>query len=178
MNWIHSFLDRSPVDTWRYEKRVRVALETLLLIACAAPVVTGWRSFIAQLVVGALRLHQAEMAREKASIWSRPTLMSTPPVLIFSKRQRISELEKRDQIISWTWPVFVPMVQAAETRAFGVAVALGIVATLVRVWFDRWAMPMWRKSRVEWRREQLRKQCAGIVSAVMEFKSKKEDWTW
>jgi hypothetical protein len=127
-------------------------METILLVICAAPVVTGWRSLVAQALVGALRLHQAETGREKASIIGRAYEGRLTPALDLPthKRNRIFVLEKRDAIITWTWPALVPIVSAAETRTFTLVFALGIVATLSRVAFDKLAMPRWRLSRLEW----------------------------
>jgi len=157
MSYVHSFLDRSSVPTWKYERAVRVAMETILLVACAAPVVTGWRSLLAQIIVGALRLHQAEVGREKASIMSRPKEQGliAEPMLIFSKRQRIAVLDKREAIIAWFWPVLVPLVAAAETNAWTLVLVVGIVATFVRIWFDKWVIPNWRTNRVDWRKANL-----------------------
>lgn len=156
MSRIHSFLDRSSVPTWRYERAVRITMETLLLIACAVPVITGWRSLVAQLIVGALRLHQAENGREKASIVGRFAEAGEPTTLMLParKKARLAVLDARDAIITWSWPVVVPIVSAAETSAWSWALALGIAATLVRAWFDKWAMPKWRASRVEWRKNR------------------------
>jgi hypothetical protein len=165
MNKVHSFLDRSLVPTWKYERAVRVALETLLLIACAVPVVTGWRSLIAQAIVCALRLHQAEVGREKASILGRAKEHGfiLDPLMGLEKKKRLAVLDARDAIITWVWPVLVPVVSAAETSAWTWALGIGIIATIVRVWFDKWAMPKWRASRVEWRKASFRQRHAQIV---------------
>ena len=154
MNWIHSFFDRSSVPTWRYERTVRVLLETLLLVICAAPVITGWRSLVAQVLVGALRLHQAENGREKASILGRYAEQNDGEpysVLAAHKQTRIKTLDARDALITWTWPALVPIVSAAETRSFTLVLVLGILATLARVAFDKLAIPRWRLSRLEWK---------------------------
>jgi hypothetical protein len=156
MKTIHAFIDRSGLSTWVWERRVRILLETILLIACAAPVVTGWRSLVAQALVGALRLHQAENGREKSSFVSRHNETRCVDVyLVFppEKRERLRVIDARDAIIAWTWPVVVPIVSAAETSAFNLALVAGILATLVRVAFDKLAMPAWRKSRLEWRND-------------------------
>jgi hypothetical protein len=156
MKTIHAFIDRSGLPTWVWERRVRILLETLLLVACAAPVVTGWRSFIAQALVGALRLHQAENAREKASITGRAKeagLFLEPTTMAREKVKRLLILDNRDAIMTWIWPVLIPIVSAAETSAFGLALAAGILATVARVAFDKLAIPAWRKSRLEWRND-------------------------
>ena len=155
MKTMHSFIDRSSLPTFVWERRVRILLETILLVACAVPVVTGWRSLLAQFLVGALRLHQAENGREKASILGRYAELNNGepyPVLAAHKQARIKILDARDAIITWTWPVIVPIVSAAETSAFTLALAIGILATLARVGFDKLAIPAWRKSRLEWRK--------------------------
>jgi hypothetical protein len=153
MNSLHRFIDHSGLPTFVWERRVRILLETILLIGCAAPVITGWRSLLAQVLVGALRLHQAENGREKASIIGRAkeSGLATEPDLIFSKRARIRILENRDALITWTWPVLVPIVSASETWAFTWALVIGILATLARAGFDKLAMPAWRKSRLAWK---------------------------
>ena len=155
MKPIHCFIDRSGLPTWVWERRVRVLLETLLLVACAAPVATGWRSFIAQALVGALRLHQAENGREKASIIGRFAEAGGPTDLMLPahKKARVCVLDARDEIMTWVWPVLVPVVSAAEASAFSLALVAGILATLARVGFDKLAMPAWRKSRLEWRND-------------------------
>jgi hypothetical protein len=154
MNSIHRFLDRSSVPTWRYERAVRVLFELILLVACAAPVVSGWRSALAQGLVIALRLHQAETGREKASIIGRAKEagLTTEPDVCREKRARLSVLSAREALIAWTWPALVVIVSAAETKSIGLVATLGLVATMARVWFDKRAMPAWRKSRVEWRK--------------------------
>lgn len=157
MNSIHRFIDRSGLPTFVWERRVRILLETILIVVCAAPVVTGWRSLVAQALVGALRLHQAENGREKASIIGRAKesgLFLEPTTLAREKVKRLLVLENRDAIITWAWPVIVPIVSAAETSAFTLALAIGILATLTRVGFDKLAIPAWRKSRLEWRKRQ------------------------
>lgn len=156
MNCVHSFLDRSSVPTWKYERAVRVLMETTLLVACAVPVITGWKSLLAQIIVGALRLHQAEVGREKASIIGRAYEHKLLPALDLPtvKRNLIHAIEKREAIIAWVWPVLVPLVAAAETNAWTLVLAVGIVATIVRVWFDKWVMPKWRTSRVKWRERE------------------------
>lgn len=154
MKSIHVFIDRSGLPTWVWERRVRVLLETLLLVACAAPVVTGWRSFVAQVLVGVLRLHQAENTREKASITGRAKeagLFLEPTTMAREKVKRLLILDNRDAIVTWIWPVLIPIVSAAETSAFSLALVVGMLATLARVGFDKLAMPAWRKSRLEWR---------------------------
>ena len=157
MNSIHRFIDRSGLPTFVLERRVRILLETILLVACAVPVITGWRSLVAQVLVGALRLHQAENGREKASIIGRAKesgLFLEPSTLAREKVKRLLVLENRDAIMTWTWPVLVPIVSAAETSAFTLALAIGILATLARAGFDKLAMPAWRKSRLKWRKNQ------------------------
>ena len=168
MSKLHSFLDCSSVPTWKYERAVRVAIEAILLVACAAPAVIGWKSLLAQVIVGALRLHQAEVGREKASIVSRSKEQGliVEPMLIFSKRQRIAVLDAREAIIAWVWPVLVPLVSAAETNAWTLVLVVGIVATIVRVWFDKWAMPKWRKSRVEWRKANFKQRHAVTIERM------------
>lgn len=160
MKSIHTLIDRSGLPTWVWERRVRVLLELILLVACAAPVITGWRSFVSQMLVGALRLHQAENGREKASIIGRAKeagLFLEPTTMAREKVKRLLVLENRDALITWTWPVIVPIVSAAETSAFSSALAAGILATLARVAFDKLAMPAWRKSRVDrrFRRDEI-----------------------
>ena len=154
MKTIHVLVGRSGLPTFIWERRVRVLLETLLLIACAAPVVTGWRSFLAQALVAALRLHQAENGWEKANIIRRAKetgLFLEPSTMAREKVRRLLVLENRDVLITWTWPALVPIVSAAETRAIGWTVAIGIVVTLIRIGFDKLTMSAWRKSRLEWR---------------------------
>jgi hypothetical protein len=155
MKSIHALIDRSGLSTWVWERRVRILLETILLIACAAPVVTGWRSLVAQALVGALRLHQAETGREKASILGRAKEagLVTEPCLPYPKRNRLRALDACDALITWVWPVLVPIVSAAETSSFNMALVAGILATLARVAFDKLVMPAWRKSRLEWRND-------------------------
>lgn len=154
MKSIHAFIDRSGLPTWVWERRVRVLLETLLLVVCAAPVVTGWRSFMAQALVGTLRLHQAENGREKASILGRYTELNDGEPhsnLTLHKQARIKILDARDALITWIWPVLVPIVSAAETSTFNLALVVGILATLARVAHDKLVIPAWRKSRLEHR---------------------------
>jgi hypothetical protein len=162
MSKLHSLLDRSSRPTWQYERAVRVLLETLLLIACAAPVVTGRHSLIAQVIVGALRLHQAEVGREKASIIGRAKEHGfiLDPLMGLTKKKRLAILDARDAIITWFWPVLVPIVSASETNAFTWALGIGIIATMIRVWFDKWAMPKWRAGRVEWRKANFKQRHA------------------
>jgi len=152
---VHSFLDRSSVPTWKYERAVRVAMETILLAACAAPVVAGWKSLLAQVIVGALRLHQAEVGREKTSILSRAKeqgLFLEPSTMGKEKARRLNVLDAREAIIAWVWPVLVPLVAAAETNAWTLVLGIGIVATIVRVVFDKVVIPNWRTDRVGWRK--------------------------
>ena len=177
MKTLHSFIDRSGLPTFVWGRRVRILLETILLVGCATPVVTGWRSLLAQVLVGALRLHQAENGREKTSIMSRPKEQGliAEPMLIFSKRQRIAVLDKREAIITWVWPVIVPIVAAAETNAWTLALAIGIVATVVRVWFDKRAMPAWRKSRLEWRTRDDIARVVGTAELADEFRREFKD---
>ena len=154
MSKIHRFIDRSGLPTFVWERRARILLETILLVACAAPVITGWRSLVAQVLVGALRLHQAENGREKASILTRfAELTESFPHsdLAEIKQSRIKILDARDAIMTWVWPVLVPIVGASETSAFTLALVVGILATFARVAFDKLAMPAWRKSRLEWK---------------------------
>jgi hypothetical protein len=156
MKSIHQLIDRSGLPTWVYERRVRILLETILLVACAVPVVTGWRSFVAQVLVGALRLHQAENGREKASILGRyAELNDGDPysALAMHKQRRIKILDNRDAIMTWIWPVLAPIVSAAENSTFNLTLAAGILATLARVAFDKLAVPAWRKSRLEHRND-------------------------
>ena len=134
-------------------------METILLVACAAPVVTGWKSLLAQTIVGGLRLHQAETGREKASIVSRAKeqgLFLEPSTMGKEKAKRLHILDAREAIIAWVWPVLVPLVAAAETNTWTLVLAVGVVATVVRVWFDKWVIPRWRASRVEWRKSETR----------------------
>ena len=155
MSKLHSFLDHSSVPTWKYERAVRVAMEAILLVACAAPVVTGWKSLLAQIIVGALRLHQAEVGREKASIMSRAKeqgLFLEPSTMGKEKAKRLRVLDAREAIISWVWPVLVPIVTAAETNTWTLVLAAGIAATVMRVVFDKVVIPNWRTSRVGWRK--------------------------
>jgi len=155
MSYVHSFLDRSSVPTWQYERAVRVAMETILLVACAVPVVTGWRSLLAQIIVGALRLHQAEVGREKTSILSRAKeqgLFLEPSTMGKEKAKRLNVLDAREAIIAWVWPVLVPLVAAAETNARTLVLGIGIVATVARVVFDKVVILNWRTSRVGWRK--------------------------
>jgi len=155
MSYVHSFLDRSLVPTWKYERAVRVALETILLVACAVPVVTGWKSLLAQIIVGALRLHQAETGREKVSILSRAKeqgLFLEPSTMGKEKAKRLHVLDARESIIAWVWPVLVPLVASAETNSWTLVLGIGIVATVVRAAFDKVVILKWRTSRVEWRK--------------------------
>lgn len=153
MKSLHRFIDRSSLPTWVWERRVRILLETILLIACAVPVITGWRSLVAQVLVGALRLHQAENGREKASIIGRFVEVGGPPDLMLPahKKARVRILDNRDALMTWIWPVLAPIVSAAETSTFNLVLVAGILATLSRVAFDKLAMPAWRKSRLEYR---------------------------
>ena len=174
MSKLHSFLDHSSVPTWKYERAVRVAMEAILLVACAAPVVTGWKSLLAQIIVGALRLHQAEVGREKASIVSRAKeqgLFLEPSTMGKEKAKRLRVLDAREAIISWVWPVLVPIVTAAETNTWTLVLVIGIIATIVRVWFDKWAMPKWRASRVEWRKANFKQRRAVVIGEVGEGKT-------
>lgn len=156
MKSIHAFIDRSGLPTWVWERRVRILLETTLLVVCAAPVITGWCSFVAQVLVGVLRLHQAENGRERASIIGRAKetgLFLEPTTMAREKVKRLLVLDNRDALITWIWPVLVPIVGAAETSAFNLVLAVGTLATLARVAFDKLMMPAWRKSRLEWRND-------------------------
>jgi len=155
MSYVHSFLDRSSVPTWQYERAVRVAMEMILLVACAVPVVTGWKSLLAQVIVGALRLHQAEVGREKTSILSRAKeqgLFLEPSTMGKEKAKRLNVLDARESIIAWVWPVLVPLVASAETNSWTLVLGIGIVATVVRAAFDKVVILKWRTSRVEWRK--------------------------
>ena len=174
MKIVHSFLDRSSVLTWKYERAVRVAMETILLVVCAAPVVTGWRSLIAQALVGALRLHQAEVGREKASIMSRAKeqgLFLEPSTMGKGKAKRLHVLDAREAIIAWVWPVLVPLVAAAETNAWTWVLVVGVMATLARIAFDKWAMPKWRASRVGWRKVNFKQRRAVVIGEAVEGKT-------
>ena len=134
-------------------------METILLVACAAPVVTGWKSLLAQTIVGGLRLHQAETGREKASIVSRAKeqgLFLEPSTMGKEKAKRLHILDAREAIIAWVWPVLVPLVAAAETNTWTLVPAVGVVAAVVRGWSDKWVIPRWRASRVEWRKSETR----------------------
>ena len=158
--FIHRFLDSRPAPsrTWHFELGVRMTMEVLLLILCALPVVTSWRAFVAQVIIGAVRFAEAWIGHEGRNIQIRlkeQGIVTSNEFLPREKRVALQRLADCDRWGYWAWPVVVPLVQAAEAQAFGIAVVLTVAATLCRRWLDRGLLPAWRRSRLEWRKRDV-----------------------
>lgn len=154
MNALHRWLDRSARPTFAYERVTTLVVETLLLVLCAIPGVTGLRSAVAASLIGVLRLVETELQREEASVMGRHIEQGGVSALPPAKEARAATRRKTMELVAWTWPALTLMLQAAERGRGGIALLIAIGATLLRVAWYRRAMPWWRRSRVAWRSAQ------------------------
>lgn len=157
MIFIHRLIDRAEarfgIRTHHFEAAHRVLFEVFLLALCAVPGVSGWRSALAALLVNALRLRAAETGRRKASILGRAKEagLVVDPDLAPYKLAQLREIEEEEAWHTWAWPGLAMVVAAAEMRSFTAALVLGAGATLARAWYDKRALPAWRRSRLAWK---------------------------
>ncbi len=157
MRYVHKYIDDSkrsdgkPRETWEFEQAVLLPIEFLLLVAAAVPVVTGWRSGLANAIILALRMTEAYWRREEGSVYGRHKEDGGIAALPERKLARAKVREKILTTITWIWPGLSTMVQAAEAQTVTWAVGIGIVVTMVRLLIGSVAMPAWRKSRLEWK---------------------------
>ena len=157
MNLIHQLIDRAEarwgLQTYHFEAAHRVMFEAFLLTLCTVPGVSGWRSVVAALLVNALRLRAAETGRRKASILGRAKErgLVVEPQLVFSKRQELKQIEEEEAWHTWAWPGLTAFVAAAESGSFTFAAGLALASTLARAWYDKRALPAWRRSRLAWK---------------------------
>ncbi len=151
IDFLHRWIDRSTRPTYVYERAVFLGLEVALLVACAVPVATSVRAVALAILVGALRLHEAELRREDGSVMGRHTerggVLPLPEHKHARARQRANALE----IVSWAWPSLTTVLLAADQRTPFVAWTVALGAGLVRAAWSRAVMPAWRRSRVAWR---------------------------
>ena len=148
---IHHHLDRQTRPTFVYERAATLALEVMLLVACALPAVTGWRSCIAAGLVGVLRLYETELRREDASVLGRHKERGGVSALPAEKVARAGHRERALEVVTWVWPGMTALVMAAEVGPIIATAIAAIGATLVRAAWGRMIMPRWRASRVAWR---------------------------
>lgn len=161
MKRIHLFIDyidtRFGVKTYRVEMAMRLLFETALLVMCAWPSVNTVGGAIVQMFAGAVRLHQVECGRAKASINGRAMeqgKIQPRPQLSAEKELLLEKIEWHDLVCQWIWPVVTPIavaVASGEPNAISGALLLGIAATLLRGLYDKPGMAWWRGSRVEWK---------------------------
>lgn len=157
MRRIHKYIDESkrpdglPRETWEFEQAVILAIEFILLVVAAAPVVTSWRSGLANTIVLQLRMFEAYWRREDGSVYGRHDEAGGIAPLPERKMARARLRKKILTIITWIWPGLCTMVQAAEAQTVTWAVGLGLLATMIRLLIGLVAMPAWRKSRIEWK---------------------------
>lgn len=157
MNTIHRAIDRAEarwgLRTHHFEAAHRVAFEAFLLGLCAVPGVSGWRSLVAALLVNALRLRAAETGRRKASILGRVREVNlvVDPDLPLGKLAQLREIEEEEAWHTWAWPGLAMVVAAAELQTFTAALVLSVGATLSRAWYDKRALPAWRRARLAWK---------------------------
>jgi hypothetical protein len=150
---VHRFLDARG-ETWHYEIATRLALEVLLLALCALRSVTSWRSAVAQVVIGLVRLTEVWVTHQGRSVQGRAKeegLIVDWTALRPNKAKVLRQLEAAERWGYWLWPTLVPMAQAWEAGSVALALALNTIATLARRGFDRKTLPAWRKSRITWR---------------------------
>jgi hypothetical protein len=152
---IHRFLDSRPVSsrTWHYELAVRMGLEAFLLVCVAFPVVTGWRSLLAQTLLGLLRFAEAWLSHAGKSIRGRASEQGLVPAWHHAHPEKARALKRLawcEQWTYWAWPVLIPAVLAAEQHSLTIGVCIAINATMARKMFDQIALPVWRRSRRAW----------------------------
>lgn len=151
MQRIHQFLDASKRRTYVYERAAFLALEVALLVACAVPTIVGWRSGVAALIVGCLRLYEAELRREEASVTGRHKELGGVADLPPEKVARAASRTRALEVVGWLWPILTTMVASADAGRLSAGAALGVGATIVRWVWSRRIMPRWRASRLAWR---------------------------
>jgi hypothetical protein len=151
---VHRHLDTKPKwrQTWEYERAARISLEIVLLVACAIPVIMGWRSAFGQFVLFMLRVWSTWMTHEARSIRGRGkeqghTITNLPE----HKQRALTNFEQAEILISWVWPGLLVLIPAVETWTFTLAAGLNLVATMIRITFDTVILPAWRKSRLAWK---------------------------
>lgn len=172
MKRIHLFIDWLDIyfniKTYHVEMTLRLLFETVLLVMCAWPSVNTVGGAAVQVFAGAVRLHQVECGRAKASINGRAVEQGKIPPrskLSAEKELLLEKLEWHDLMIQWIWPVVAPItaaVASGDPNAISSALLLGIAATLLRGLYDKPGMAWWRASRVEW------KQARDEVRAAMD----------
>lgn len=150
MSFIHKYLDKSRRKTFEYERAANFILEIVLLVVGALPVVTSIRSGLAYGLIAILRLYETEIRREDASVAGRHAERGGVLPLPSEKVARAEQRAKTLAVVTWVWPGLAAIVQAAESRLWGVVFLVSLGATLVRVLWGRVIMPAWRKSRIEW----------------------------
>ncbi len=151
MSFIHKYLDKSRRKTFEYERAANFLLEFVLLVVGALPIVTSVRSGLAYGLVAVLRLYETELRREDASVAGRHAERGGVLPLPSEKVARAEQRTKTLALVTWIWPGLAALVQAAESKLFGVVLLVSVGTTLVRVAWGRVLMPAWRKSRVEWK---------------------------
>lgn len=168
IDFIHRHLDRSPRPTYAYERAGFLLVEGLLLVVCAVPVVTSTRAALLAIVVGALRLHEAELRREDASVVGRHAERGGISPLPAHKEARARQRANALEIISWAWPSLTTVLLAVDQPTPIAACAVALVAGIARATWSRAVMPAWRRSRVAWRtaRDTIG-TCAGCGQPVL-----------
>ncbi len=147
---VHKCLDKSSRKTFEYERAANFLLELVLLVVGALPIVTGIRSGLAYGLVAALRLYETELRREDASVAGRHAERGGVLPLPSEKVTRAAQRTKTLAVVTWIWPGLAAIVQAAESKLFGVVLLVSVGTTLVRVAWGRVLMPAWRGSRLAW----------------------------
>jgi len=155
---IHRAIDASGVETYIFERAAFLLLELVLLALGALPVVTDLRSGIFVAGVGILRLTEAEVRREEASVMGRHRERGGISELPEHKRKRAAWRARMLERMSWYWPSLVLFALAAASRSYGAALWVGLGSVLVRAAWARLVMPAWRRSRIAWRKRQERVQ--------------------
>lgn len=149
-SFIHRFIDASGRPTYVYERRAFLLLEAVLLAACALPVVTGWRSAATYALAALLRLAEAELKREDASVAGRHAERGGVSPLPPEKAARAARRSRALEVVGWLWPVLLAAAGAAEAGTLTLAAGAGLWATLCRWFWARRVLPAWRTSRVAW----------------------------
>lgn len=166
LDWIHRYLDKSSRKTFEYERAANFVLEFVLLAVAAFPIVTSLRSAFAYSLIAALRLFETELRREDASVSGRHAEHGGVLPLPSQKARRAEQRTKILAVVTWVWPGLAAVVQAAESKQWGVVFWVSVGTTLVRVIWGRIIMPTWRKSRVEWQMQR-KQSMANSLAAIL-----------
>lgn len=151
IDFIHRHIDRTKRPTYIYERAAFLLVEVALLVACAVPVVTSVRAAALAILVGALRLHEAELRREDASVTGRHAERGGVSPLPAAKEAQAQRRARALELVSWAWPSLTTVLLAADQRTPAAAWMVAVLAALVRAAWARLVMPAWRRSRVAWR---------------------------